>query len=212
MKSLIRYITEKIHELPEGVHGIVVFDIDDTLLKVNPDFMHIYKIDPLTGKEIALTTSQFAKDPNTYNNKEMFDYRDFNDEEKVYQSIVTGMPILKNLKLMDAYIKAGYKFCFLTARGCEDTIKTAIKEFLRYKDEDGSIRQLENIFKEKYSHAINDEYKKYPGTTDFEKKANVLKDICEKFDEVVFVDDDPKNLEYAKALNLENLKVIKAWK
>ena len=212
MKSLARYITEKIHELPEGVRGIVVFDIDDTLLKVNPNFMHIYKKDPVTGKEIALTTSQFARDPDAHTNKEWFDYRDFNDEQKVYQSILTATPMFKNLKLMDAYIRAGYKFCFLTARGCEDTIKAAMKEFLRYKDENGTIRELENIFKEKYSHAINDEYKSYPGVTDSEKKANVLRDICNKFDKVVFVDDDPKNLEYAKALNLENLQVIKAWK
>lgn len=212
MKSLIKYINEKIQELPSGVKGIVVFDIDDTLLKVNPDFMHIYKRNPETGEEIPLTTSKFAKDEDALNHKDWFDYRDFNDEEKVYQSIVNATPMLSNLKLMDAYIRAGYKFCFLTARGCEETIKAALKEFLRYKDEDGTLRELENIFKDKYSHAINDEYKQYPGSTDAEKKANVLKDICKKFDKVIFVDDDNKNLEYAKGLNLKNLEVLKAFK
>lgn len=212
MKSLNQYITEKIHELPKGVRGIVVFDIDDTLLKVNPDFMHIYKRNPETGEEIPLTTSKFAKDEDALNHKDWFDYRDFNDEEKVYQSIVNATPMLSNLKLMDAYIRAGYKFCFLTARGCEETIKAALKEFLRYKDEDGTLRELENIFKDKYSHAINDEYKQYPGSTDAEKKANVLKDICKKFDKVIFVDDDNKNLKYAKGLNLKNLEVLKAFK
>lgn len=212
MKSLNQYITEKIHELPKGVRGIVVFDIDDTLLKVNPDFMHIYKRNPITGEEICLTTSKFAKDKDAFIHKEWFDYRDFNDEEKVYQSIINATPMLPNLKLMDAYIKAGYKFCFLTARGCEETIKVALKEFLRYKDEDGNLRELESIFKEKYSHAINDEYKQYPGNTDAEKKANVLKNICDKFDKVIFVDDDKKNLEYAKELNLKNLEVLQAWK
>lgn len=212
MKSLSRYITEKIQTLPRGVRGIVVFDIDDTLLKVDPNMMHLYKRDPKTGKEIPLTTSQFARDPDAQIHKDWYDYREFNDDEKVYQSIVTATPMLKNLKLMDAYIRAGYKFCFLTARGCEDTIKAALKEFLRYRDENGTIRELEDIFKEKYSHAINDEYKQYPGETASEKKANVLKDICKKFDKVIFVDDDDKNVAYTRGLKLSNLTVIKAWK
>lgn len=212
MKSLNQYITEKIHDLPEGVRGLVVFDIDDTLLQCDPNSIHIYKKDPYTGKETVLTTSQFALDPDAHNHKEWFDYREFNDDEKVYNSIMNGTPMLKNLKLMDAYIKAGYKFCFLTARGCEDTIKAALKEFLRYKDENGNLRELENIFKEKYSHAINDQYKNYPGKTDAEKKANVLKELCQKFDKVIFVDDNPKNLQHARGLKLKNLKVLQAWK
>lgn len=212
MKSLTKYINEKIHELPNGVRGIVVFDLDDTLLRCDPDSIHVYKKDPFTGEETALTTAEFALDPDAHDHKDWFDYREFNDEEKVYQSILKGTPILKNLKLMDAYIKAGYKFCFLTARGCEDTIKSALREFLRYKDDNGNLRELENIFKEKYSHAINDQYKDYPGDTDAEKKANVLRDLCKKFDKVIFVDDNAKNLQYARGLRLDNLKVLQAWK
>lgn len=212
MKSLTKYINEKIQELPNGVRGIVVFDIDDTLLRCDPDSIHVYKKDPFTGEETALTTTEFTLDPDAHDHKDWFDYREFNDEEKVYKSILKGTPILKNLKLMDAYIKAGYKFCFLTARGCEDTIKSALREFLRYKDDNGNLRELENIFKEKYSHAINDQYKDYPGDTDAEKKANVLRDLCKKFDKVIFVDDNAKNLQYARGLRLDNLKVLQAWK
>ena len=36
-----------------------------------------------------------------------------------------------------------------------------------------------------------------------------LKD--DKYDRVVFVDDDQKNVNAAKGLNINNLKVIKAW-
>ena len=212
MKSLTKYINEKIQELPNGVRGIVVFDIDDTLLRCDPDSIHVYKKDPFTGEETALTTAEFALDPDAHDHKDWFDYREFNDEEKVYQSILKGTPILKNLKLMDAYIKAGYKFCFLTARGCEDTIKSALREFLRYKDDNGNLRELENIFKDKYSHAINDKYKEYPGDTDAEKKANVLRDLCKKFDKVIFVDDNANNLQYVRGLRLDNLKVLQAWK
>ena len=38
MKTLYTYITEAIKHLPKSVSGIIVFDIDDTLLKVNKIF------------------------------------------------------------------------------------------------------------------------------------------------------------------------------
>ena len=61
MKSLILYINEKIKELPESIKGLIVFDIDDTILKVNPNLMKIYKKEP--GKdEIALNVED-TKDP-----------------------------------------------------------------------------------------------------------------------------------------------------
>ena len=62
MKSLYTYITEAIKRLPKSVTGIIVFDIDDTLLKVNPDIIKIYKTVP-GESEIGLSTEEFAKDP-----------------------------------------------------------------------------------------------------------------------------------------------------
>ena len=212
MKSLIEYINETIKKLPSSVSGLIVFDIDDTLLKVKPNSIKIYKKDPNTGKETSLSTEEFAVDPDVINHHDWFDFRDFHDETKVYNSIIEGTPLIKNLRIMDSYIKAGYHFCFLTARGCEDTIKKALRDFLRYKDDDGNLKELEDIFKDTLSHAINDLYKEYPGKSDAEKKANVLKDLCKKYDKVIFVDDDTKNIQYARGLQLDNLKVIQAWK
>ena len=212
MKSLLEYINEAIKPLPKSVSGLIVFDIDDTLLKVKPDSIKIYKKDPNTGKEVALTTGEFAVDPDIAHHRDWFDFRDFRNELKVYNSIIEGTPLIKNLKIMDSYIKAGYHFCFLTARGCEEAVKKALKDFLRYRDEDGNLKELEDIFKDTLSHAINDEFKDYPGKSDAEKKANVLKDLCKKYDKVIFVDDDTKNIQYARGLQLDNLKVIQAWK
>ena len=212
MKSITNYIFEKIKDLPDSVKGLIVFDIDDTILKVNPALMKIYKNEP--GKpEVSLTTDEFAKDPDAEDpsKRDWFDYRDFKDPIKVYNSIIEGTPLIKNLRIMDSYIKAGYHFCFLTARGCEEAVKKALRDFLRYKDEEGE-HELEGIFKETLSHAINDVYKEYPGKSDAEKKANVLKDLCKKYDKVIFVDDDTKNIQYARGLQLDNLKVIQAWK
>ena len=213
MKSLVQYIIERIKPLPNSVKGLIVFDIDDTLLKVDTDVLKIYKNVP--GKpEQALTTEEFAKDPDAadLNKKSLFDFRDFQDPIKVYQSIISGTPLIKNLRIMDDYIEAGYDFCFLTARGCEETIKTALDEFLRVRNRDNNtLRKLGDTFKKTLSHAINDMTKNYPGRSDAEKKSNVLKYLCKKYDRVVFVDDDTKNVNSARNLRITNLRVIKAW-
>lgn len=213
MKSLVQYIIERIKQLPASVKGLIVFDIDDTLLKVDTDVLKIYKNVP--GKpEQALTTEEFAKDPDAAdpNKKSLFDFRDFQDPIKVYQSIISGTPLIKNLRIMDDYIEAGYDFCFLTARGCEETIKTALDEFLRVRNRDNNtLRKLGDTFKKTLSHAINDMTKNYLGRSDAEKKSNVLKYLCKKYDRVVFVDDDTKNVNSARNLRIPNLRVIKAW-
>ncbi len=213
MKSIIDYIYEAIKQLPKNIKGIIVFDIDDTLLKVNPDVIKIYKKDE-NGNEFSLTTEEFAKDPDASdpNKIDLFDLRDFRDPVKVYNSIISGTPLIKNLKIMDSYIEAGYDFCFLTARGCEETVKKALNDFLRVKDNaTGEFKKLGDIFKTTLSHAVNDEYKDYPGKDSAEKKANVLKMLCKKYDKVIFVDDDTKNVRAAKDLDIKNLTVIKAW-
>ena len=212
MKSLQVYVIESIKKLPKSIKGLIVFDIDDTILKVDPSLMKVYKQEP--GKpEVSLTTEEFAKDPDAEDEekRKWFDYRDFRDPVKVYNSIITGTPLIKNLKIMDDYIKAGYDFCFLTARGCEDVIKKAIGDFLKFRDKDGALKELGDSFKKTFSHAVNDEIKTYPGKTDAEKKGNVLKKLCKEYDRVVFVDDDKKNVNAARELNIKNLKVIKAW-
>ena len=212
MKKLKEYIIESIKPLPKSVSGLIVFDIDDTLLRVKPDSIKIYKKDPNTGKEITLTTDEFARDADAVNHKDWFDYRDFNNADLVYKSIIEGTPLIKNLKIMDAYLQAGYDFCFLTARGCEDIVKQALKDFLRYKDTDGQLKALGKKFKDTLSHAVNDITKEYHGETDAIKKSNILKKLCKSHDAVVFVDDDAKNLQWARSLKLPNLKIIPAWK
>ena len=159
MKSLGVYIIEKIKELPETIKGLIVFDIDDTLLKVDSSKMSVYK--KVGDKEIALSTEDFAKDPDAAdpNKKNLFDLRDFYNPTK----------------------------------------------------DDGALHELGDVFKKTISHAVNDHYKIYKGETDAEKKANVLTDLCKKYDKVVFVDDDTKNVRAARNLNITNLKVIKAW-
>lgn len=212
MKSITQYISEAIKKLPRNIKGLIVFDIDDTLLKADSTTIKIYKKEP-GKKEIALTTDEFAKDPDTEDEskRSWFDYRDFRDPDKVYKSIIQGTPLIKNLRIMDSYLDAGYKFCFLTARSCEEVVKDALSEFLKMKTSDGQLKELGEIFDHAMSHAVSDATKYYKGNTAADKKANILIELCSKYDRVVFVDDDKKNIRAAKGLNLPNLKVIKAW-
>lgn len=213
MKTLHEYILmESPKRLRGSETGLIVFDIDDTLLKANASDFHIYK--NVNGKEIALTTDEFAKDPDAANpdnlHSGMFDYRDFGNPEKVYMSIITGTPLLRNLRILDDYVEAGYEFCFLTARQCEDVVKKAIDSFLQVR-RNGVLEPIGDAFNKTLSHAVNDKLKNYPGKTDAEKKANILIKLCQTHDRVVFVDDDHKNVNAAINLNIPNLKVIKAW-
>ena len=213
MKPLKQFIQEAIQHLPYGKTGIVVFDIDDTLIHADEDVMSIYKfINGDRKNKISLSTEEFAKDPDAKEHKDWFDFSDFQNPQKVVQSIIKGTPILKNLRILDAYLNAGYEFCFLTARGCEDAVKYAIQNVIRYRDENGVLNSIAPYFNKDVSAAINDTNKEYKGKTDAEKKSNVLREICSKFDYVVFVDDDYKNVAQAKELNLNNLTIIKALK
>ena len=213
MKHLNQFIQEAIQHLPYGKTGIVVFDIDDTLIQADKDVVSIGKfINGDRKNKISISTEEFAKDPDAKDHKNWFDFSDFQNPQKVVQSIIKGTPILKNLRILDAYLNAGYEFCFLTARGCEDAIKYAIQDVIKYRDETGVLNNIDPWFNKDVSAAINDSNKEYEGKTNAEKKSNVLREICSKFDYVVFVDDDNKNVAHAKELNLNNLTVIETCK
>ena len=213
MKHLNQFIQEAIQHLPYDKTGIVVFDIDDTLIRADKDVVSISKfINGDRKNKISISTEEFAKDPDAKDHKNWFDFSDFQNPQKVVQSIIKGTPILKNLKILDAYLNAGYEFCFLTARGCEDAVKHAIQNVIKYRDENGVLHNIDPWFNKDVSAAINDSNKEYEGKTNAEKKSNVLREICSKFDYVVFVDDDNKNVAHAKELNLNNLTVIEACK
>lgn len=212
MKTLTQHLFESIKKLANDKTGIVVFDIDDTLIQADSSFIKIGKyVNGDRHNKIYLSSEEFAHDPDVKEHKDWFDFAEFQNPQKVVQSIVHGTPILKNLRILDAYLNAGYEFCFLTARGCEDAVKYAIQTVIKHKDSEGILKDIKPYFNKELSAAINDSNKGYAGKSDAERKSNVLKELCSKFDYVVFVDDDPKNVALARSMNLKNLTVIKAW-
>lgn len=218
-------------DLPEGKTGILVMDIDDTLVKANPNVIKCYK--SVNGKEQPLTTAQFATDPDKakmgknvkmYNMPEdapsegiAFSIREFRDPTKVYNSIVKGTPIVTNLRIMDDKLKHGWDIAFLTARGLQGVVTQALTDFLKTKDKNNKLVPIGEQFKKALSAAVNDEDIKYAGRDDGEKKANVLRKIALKYDKVVFIDDDLRNTSSVKNAGIktksgERVKTILASK
>lgn len=197
----LRNIIEEI-KAPVG-KGILMLDIDDTLVKATGVF--IYKKDP-NGKEVKkFAPNQFAREDTKGEKAKGFtyDYRDFDNPNKLYTSITKGEPLIKNLNIMDAHIRAGWDIGFLTARGVEDANKKAIEDWLLYKDKNGDLVPVpkERI---KYFIAINDPKRiaevkrKADSSGDFDAKGVFLKDIKKEYNIVKFVDDDMKNILAAR--------------
>lgn len=205
-------ILEETRPIKEGT-GCVLLDIDDCLLQADSSSIGIWKNKP-GEKPVRLSSEQYAKDPDAATHKEWFDYKEFRDPEKVYNSIVNGTPLLRQLRLVDQHVKAGYHLAFLTARGLQDVVDKALRAFLKYRDANGNLVPVDKKLKSDISAAVNDMkwVEAYPGAGDPEKKAMVIKSICQKYAKVKFVDDDLKNIEAARALKLPNLQVIQASK
>jgi len=196
---------------PKG-KGIIIFDIDDTLVKGAG--VQIYKR-KAGEKEKALTPEQFAKEDvkKERANGVIYDYRDFDNPKKMYNSIIKGIPFIKNLKMLDSYMRANWDIGFLTARGAETANKQAIKEWLKYRNKNGDLVPIpeERI---KYFIALSDKKRikelknRVKASGDFDAKGIYLSDIQKKYDIVKFVDDDMKNILSARKV-LPKKNVIK---
>lgn len=207
----LKKLMEEIQE-PKG-NGIIIFDIDNTLLK--PKGIKIYKTKD--GKDVkALSPEEFDKLDIKAEKEEGFDFdfREFRNPKKLYASIVKGEPIIKNLKVLDAHLRADWDIGFLTARGGEAANKKAISEWLKYKDKEGNIKQIPKD-RVKYFIAVNDEkrqeefIKKAKAGETFDAKKFFLGEIQKKYDEVKFVDDSAANLMKAREV-LPKKNVIRA--
>lgn len=184
--------------VPRNGKGILFLDIDDTLLTAQN--IYIYRKLPTDKKEVALTPEQYAHEKVTPETKSAYDYRDFRNPEKVAQSIVTGLPIIPNLKMMDIHIKNGWKIGILTARGMEEVIFKSISAFLKFKNPKGELQNVSDKLVRDLVHAMNDDSKKYKGSTDFEKKTNVLRNYAQQGYQIKFLDDDEKNIQAVRKM------------
>ena len=188
--------------IPEAKgESLLLLDVDDTIVTAKNIF--IYRKLPNDKTEVKLTPEEFAKEKITAENNKFYDFRDFNDANSLARSIKTGLPIVSNLKIMDSYIRNGWKIGILTARGMEDVMYNTLKSWLKFRDRKGELKDIKLV--RDLVFAMSDDEKKYPGSTSFDKKANVIKNLANSYDRIVFVDDDIQNLEKVKSLGLQNV-------
>lgn len=177
---------------------IVLFDIDDTLLTAKNIF--IYK-KILHDKEHALTTYQYGKE---YIKNNIYDFRDFNCIKKSIYSIKNAEPIDFTINLLNLYHKENNSdIGFITARSFENETHYTLSKWLKRYSKSKDITIKRNFF-----HAISDINNNYPGITISDKKANIIKNYSYKYNSVLFIDDDIKNINKILDLNLTNVKTL----
>lgn len=188
-------------------NNLFIADIDDTLLKSSKEQIAVIKNTP-NGK-IRLSSEEYAKDPDS-KNETLFSFEEFRDPDKIYNSIVSGKPLVRNLKIMDKYLNKGYGLSILSARSHQKIVLEAIKKFLLYKDKNGNFEKIDNKIIDKVCACTNDTQFINIGKNTPERKAKVITEISKQFDKIVFMDDCKNNLEEIKKLGLKNVKLVLA--
>jgi len=204
MKNLIRqilkeYTNQQLNELAK-TNRLILLDVDDTLLK--PTGVYIYRNLPSDPQEVALTPYEYGLESVTPETKKYYDYRDFIDPRKTQMSIEKAEPIVANLSVMDDYLKMGHQIGILTARANEDIVYNGLKNFLTYRDSKGNLVPIGDRLSRENVYAINDtnRAKTLESETDYGKKAEVVEKLLNRYDEILFIDDDMKNIKQMKLL------------
>lgn len=198
-KILREYTEQPLNELAK-TNRLIVLDVDDTLLK--PSGVYIYRKLPSDPQEIALTPYEYGLEDVTPETKKYYDYRDFLDPVKTQQSIAQAEPIVTNLSVMDDYLKLGHQIAILTARSNEQVVFDGLKEWLMYKDRRGDLIPIGDRLTRENVFAVNDTNRMstLESETDYEKKAEIMEKLVNSYDEIVFIDDDMKNIKQMRML------------
>ena len=182
MRDLSTYITNRIRGNASA--RILLFDVDDTLVHTSAKIW-IRRPD---GTEFCISNAEF----NTYKFQpgEEADYREFNDPSILDNEIPTSY--LATLKR--EYAK-GTHIGILTARSDTKLIKTFLmKKGIQIKDE--------LVF------AISDPKLGLQGTIQ-QRKAHVIKSLIRAgYKTLVFFDDCKDNLEAAKKLQRDDVRIV----
>lgn len=177
MISLKQYILEQFSVAGTTSNKILLFDVDDTLIKSD------VKVYVMKNGEIVNRLS--SEDYNTYKLKpgESFDYSEFDDEH-----ILNKSQFLKYWDTLKREYSEGTHIGILTARADKDMI-------YRFFKSKGFTIKNELVF------AISDPKLKLKGNTIEERKASAIETIIKYgYNTIVFFDDNQDNLNKAKKL------------
>lgn len=167
--------------MAEPKKKVLAIDIDGTIL-VNTTQK---TIDKKTGKRYSPEEWQLLED--RYEDMSRWDFTtEWEDRDLNIQSILYSEGIQANLDIIEEYRRKGYEITYITSRGggktnIQEDINAALSQRMGY-----------NIS----GYALGD-YNTY-GTDKLPvKKQKVLQQLKDMYDEVVFMDDEDKNLELA---------------
>jgi FMN phosphatase YigB (HAD superfamily) len=167
------------------------FDFDECLVKTEAK-IHVYRngvhIKSLNSKEYNF----YIKQPN-----DKLDFSEFNDGELILNAKKhTVWSVLKNVSNAIKQQRSTSDIYILTAR--TKSVKSYIYEFLK---RNGVLIDMEHII------TIGDDR----GDIDISKeKKKILTILSKKYDEIVFFDDDPKNIKLATSIPKIKTKLIES--
>jgi len=184
---------------PFGNNNIIFLDIDNTLLE--PQNIYIYY--ERNGINQTFTPEEYAKLDVRVEDKKYYDYSDFRNPKIVKKSIKTARPIRKTLSVVNRFVNSNFQLGILTARGQENLIAKILPKWLNQ-----NLKTKFKRIKRENIHAINDLGKKYKGTTDPERKLNVLKEHIKsgKYDNIFFIDDNKYTIDLINKYNKRTRK------
>lgn len=185
MISLRDYILEQFTVAGTHSDKILLFDVDDTLIKSDVK-VHVIKNGEVIKKLSSTEYNSYKLQPG-----ESFDYSEFEDEDILNNRSV----FLKYWDTLQREYKDGTHIGILTARSNKDM-------FYRFFKSNGITIKNELVF------AISDPKLNLKGNTIEERKAEVIKRLAKwGYKTMVFFDDNEANLKTAK--KLENTCDIK---
>jgi FMN phosphatase YigB (HAD superfamily) len=178
MISLREYILEKFNIAGNESDKILLFDVDDTLLKSDVQ-VHVVKGGKLLRKLSSSEYNSYKLQPG-----EDFDYSEFEDPKILNNKSV----FLKYWDTLQREYKNGTYIGILTARSNSDMFYDFFKNH-------GVTIKKELVF------AINDPKLGLKGNTIEDRKANAIKRLIDwGYKTIVFFDDNVNNLKSAKKL------------
>lgn len=178
MISLRDYILEQFTVAGTQSDKILLFDVDDTLIKSDVK-VHVIKNGEVVKKLSSTEYNSYKLQPG-----ETFDYSEFEDEDILNNRSV----FLKYWDTLQREYKNGTHIGILTARSNKDM-------FYRFFKSNGITIKNELVF------AINDPKLNLKGSTIEERKAEVIKRLAKwGYRTMVFFDDNETNLKTAKKL------------
>lgn len=178
MISLRDYILEQFTVAGTQSDKILLFDVDDTLIKSDVK-VYVVKNGEVVKKLSSTEYNSYKLQPG-----ESFDYSEFEDEDILNNRSV----FLKYWDTLQREYKDGTHIGILTARSNKDM-------FYRFFKSNGITIKNELVF------AINDPKLNLKGNTIEDKKAEVIKRLANwGYKTMVFFDDNEANLKTAKKL------------